>query len=114
MYTGMNSPPEVSRYGPSKLRFSRRGSDRLIRNPPILKGQVIHCLLVFHSGPRNAIIEMSGLARRTPPFHPLSKEVSTVFARSVFDLVKADLESADPERIRAREMMDSLRLLRQR
>lgn len=80
-----------------------------IRDPPILIGQLIRCVLVFHSGSYNPRIEMRGLTCTVPPFVLPNKEMSRVFAKSVFDLAKADLESADPDKIRAGEMTDPLR-----
>jgi len=79
-----------------------------IRDPPSLVGQRIRCVLVFHSGPRNATIEVRGLTCTVPLWETMDKEMSSMFAGGVFDLANADFENGDPDEIRAGKVKESL------
>ena len=91
--------------------LSRQPNLKVLRDPPTLAGQRVRCVLTFHYIPEQASVTMCKVRAQawTDPslnerWGSLDKEMSSLFAENIFDVVKTQFAKGDPDKIRAGEV----------
>jgi hypothetical protein len=88
--------------------LSKQPDLRVLRDPPSLIGQRVRYVLMFHLDPGDAKVQRCKVRAYSWTFpslrevESLDKNMSALFAQTVFNLAKRDFETGDPNEIRAR------------
>lgn len=122
-YTGSKTPARCfefmkGRVCPVEDILSRQPDLRVLRDPPSLVGQRVRYVLLFHLEPGSTSVrrcKVRAYAWTDPTLcarlESLHKEVSAIFAETVFEEAKEDFEKSDPNEMRTKRMNPSLPIL---
>jgi len=122
-YTGSKEPARSfefmeGRVCPIADILSRQPGLRVLRDPPGLVGQRVRYVLLFHLDPGSKDVRRCKVRAYawtdpclTPRLEALNKEMSALFARTIFNVAKENFKTSDPNEIRAGGVNPLLHLL---